>query len=1647
MNDNSFVACGGTGAHVMMAMVRLHVLGCPFGFFVGKKFPDLYLVDKDYNQSAADVGERTAWGEVEELVGNHPGRYKPIDFFGFQRLPDCRIMTPLPLGPNGKWSEPPNNTLENRFPYSDILQLITSQDQRKIKYNLGMMASPAVGSLLFSLKRYDTKGDEDYIEFLENFTEGNVVVCGSIVGGTGASVAPTLALRLEKANVMAVLIHRWFKFSTRDESLENKEKAENRNKEMVENAAGGLAYSGRKLAEKVATVAVGGVPVSREYTGDNQQSYKDSYVHVVGALAALRHFLSDEKIKKGLYGVSASNPSRLTDEIRIGEGEHSTLKDLVGQATCLVHVLESYCSELAEYERRSGLLRRLINKINVGFLDTLRQEACKWVYDAVDQKVPKIEDVARELTKIKNDYDELLKWLRGLDVEYNMSPKDKDSLEVRYNLLRQTKGEKFPVLQGEPHTQLKEKTGIRVSKEKYIALSLFHWIATRIKIWWKDEKGETTGDDQANKSGYWPPTTVSIPEGAIKWKSPGILGKVDEPNRVLQDCFSLKDVSSNGWPHPIAVAEEFNFKIEERDETAIRKLELLLLGRALNLLRLEKLNIEENENGEKSVSIEELIKNEYSDFAQYRLLHQSTSKVYGFNSPKTLLCPTPDTSDQDWQDLWEEINYHTVAGNWETSQKWGAYAREARGCIAAWVGRLEGGILENNCVKCLVINFPAKERGAATFGIAEWLPMHLDGKEENGKEEIPLPVRNNFYVSSTEFTKAEKSYDDPNDKRIRDQIKGFDEYGGFRFIKDLRVPDSNHHKQSMMWRGHLDKLQAERKIFAWWRNEENNQIWIMKKFHEEVIHVKHLKVIDLETILIERCIPLIQRPVPGSDTKKDDLKFPDLPLQPEYISLAKASQDKDETLVDTDWLEMPERTYELDKKNKKVRWSLYLKGYPDPVTTDWIHYDRIEPAEAHWMIWPNFRAEDKEDSQQWKAYYIYEHSARKLEARPILDRGDRKLSEPKKRPTNSLGPSRAVEFDAKEGMHTGGPPVALCAYDHERGEYIGLYKICLFPRSKSATSEWKIAVDFGTSHTAAAVKTDRRSAPVTVTYETELDNLPSTEKLSLHISENWPKDSSEKSEMQLDLWRPTYREVEQSETDQNKNAILPSDIWSLENIDSVIRTKIEDYWEPMTHYVIPLMNLRRKDSSEHTISGFKWQMTEPHFADKEPWLRKRYLGMAIEIFVASVIRDERKLPRKIQFTFTYPLRWIDSRQKIKDFKDIVNAVLKHGEEDLGFRVSKGTDEPLYSESHAAADSAGQGKNYEVKLVADLGGGTLDILISTRDKKGKNRFKKQVADSVQVGADSLLQIMAADIKTFLPESWWHKSPRICLADLRAWMRSEGSYTLFNRKSLGWKADGLDLQGFEDEKLAHDSRQLIDRYFQLIVDFLARSLVAYVAKDVWRNKLIEEEEHKKVKLIVSLRGNGWRLWYESEKYDEIQKEIGKEVENRAEDLWVRAGELWAKIDGNENPLLFQLEKYEWHKAITQKHKDTVRFDPKIAPIIEAVGKSQDTGSIDVYKFPLSRVRLEGPKPRDDWREWVQPLPFTVDDSTNTRLQMDEFDPPITMHSSEKSIRIINDDLMKIINDYLREQEPDKSGLHAPVAAIIWETVLRSPQFLED
>jgi len=379
-------------------------------------------------------------------------------------------------------------------------------------------------------------------------------------------------------------------------------------------------------------------------------------------------------------------------------------------------------------------------------------------------------------------------------------------------------------------------------------------------------------------------------------------------------------------------------------------------------------------------------------------------------------------------------------------------------------------------------------------------------------------------------------------------------------------------------------------------------------------------------------------------------------------------------------------------------------------------------------------------------------------------------------------------------------------------------------------------VDFGTSHTVAAWRKHNED-PKAVKLLPELSSRQH-KRLSLHISENW-NDSSPNIKDE-ELWRPTYI-VEDNPGNDVAKSLLPSELISVKALGHVVEGDIEN-WIPLTDYAIPVMKSRRKDLPDHILAGFKVK-SQRRFMNSSTTFKEIYLGMALELFVADLANFIGSLPSEIEITFTYPLRSAWSSE-IDDFRDSIQKIITRSGSDFGcsFNLVKGKG--LYSESHAA--KGGTGVPAQIVMVGDLGGGTLDLLISADD-----RFK-EVADSVRIGGDELLEIIAKNAKFLLPKNGnWHSDPDKCKTQLRAWMRCKGASELFGEDAEKSEDKGLDLMGFEKtEEAAKLARRLIDRYFSIITEYMARSLVAYISKDIETSK----SDIQKMDIIVRLRGNG-------------------------------------------------------------------------------------------------------------------------------------------------------------------------------------------------
>ena len=1725
MQNNTLVVCGGTGAHVALALLRLHTLGQPLGFFRDADdkplaFPTIYLVDQD----AGDGDQKeTAWQRTRRLLASHPGRYDWRATIGRADLPEPKVVTPLPVNRDRAWFNPPFDALGRRFADSPYLDVLTSQAQRDIRYSHGMMGSPAVGSLLFRLKDFDTKSsgagtnhDGTYHELLS--TRGRVAVVGSAVGGTGASVAPTLAQRFADdpgGGVMAVMVLNWFRFEHKGLDEGTLEKAQRRDRSMVENADSAFAYYGRSLAGRVATVPVGVADLTaikvRRYTSDTQQPIDESFVHGVAALCCLHHFLDREPRAPGLYQMGAEDPTRLGGGNRLpGREGKDTVQSLANQAATLADVLDVFARTLTE--TRSGGVLRIVPAI------------CREA-----ERLGAPERVGRALGRLAADYREHLAWLEGV-----LGAEPRPDLSLSREVLSRERLAKHRL-------DVAERGDM--GTEDAAALALLRWTADWIR---DSSRGEGAAalvvpPAPAAQGGYWPPL-VGHDSLNVAAEQAGRLTQVPDQNvsGTVQGFIREKNVAQNGWPDPLAAADHFRYAIEHEHPTERRQLEMLLAGVVMGKLTLQDVPLQENPP---LLSLEHLV-NEYRktlpELARVAVVHphRDGDVLLGFNSPLTLLCPTPIANDERreraWSALWQALTGSERPRDWRTEEigEWRPAGLAVRQ-IRTWIKnekRAHGGAAPPWTRVFADDSAPTP----VTFGRGRALSVYWG----TGAEATPVPIALPT-ASSGDY------WPDKDTPLVQMELllakapalKSVTTDAGVTFqMLDFTLPDSKEPIQAF-WREHLDHLQRRGDIAAFGSRADERRLAVLTADRRSAAVLGNTILLDRDDLMVRDCTPMRQDPVPGSSTRPGGVRYPDYPLRSDFLGLVQTDEGKRvvdmlkrgervrarppsidaglrppstgsgrSTPTSSRWLregsgqaaraarnlvsagqrvvdeitqaarglrdgEHPDSTGrgatdtrprgkppragsprgdETQPPSAKATWELRLAGRTDllPITLPVRQVDAADDQDrhhrAHWMVWPRFRSKEP---PYWRTYYVYEHctDARLRLSTLWFDPEDGCVYR-----CRGSGQARAHPIRFRTGdqrAHTGGPPMA-CSLEHrESGQELGLYVLNLEPLGRRQ-GDVKVGLDFGTSHTIAATQADGRKHLIELAPD--LDPAR-TDPLTLHVSENWshvtdPIEGLKK----LGVWLPTYTD---DPAPKEREGLLPSELLTIERLASLSGDDPSG-WQPGRDCVIPFMDMQRSDLADYLLADFKWRTSSAAFREQEPVLREIYLGMALELVMADVVwRRLRALPSQVDLTFTYPLR--DSSEQVQGYERTLRRVMAGSAKSFGGDFRLVDDVGIYNESSAA--KGGTRVFGEVCLVGDLGGGTLDLFISAEGGPGVDF--EEVADSAKLGGNELLRKMAEHAGRFLPPGWASRSEDT-QTQLRAWMRSKGARRLFAGEAE--RHAGLGVEGFAQPRAAGAARALIERYFLLIVEYMARSLVAYLVRH-WYSRVLEHypDHHERLRVLVQLRGNGWRLWPDSASYAEIERKVARDVAARAGELWQdRSGDrdawrglddlwrkhgLWLDSEGGSGPAV---------AAPACSPEDPRDPNPKAAPILRVVGRAQRHDAIRAYSHALVQLDVltdrtltgNGEAPRI---RWFDRLPVQTG-GRGAKVEFRKLEPPfsLSLPDAASGVRLLDDlepQLKRDINQAL-EDLGLASGVDfcAPIAPLVWEHVFESERF---
>ena len=1600
---NNLVLCGGTGAHVGVAFLRLHTLGYFLGYFGLNEFPNLYLVDQD--AGPATGGDKTAWQEARDLHDRHPGRL--VQGHNHQSL----HISPLPRGAGNDWMNPPNDIVRQRFDAESLKHILFSERQHNIDMSKGMMASPAAGSLLFKLKTRDIRGidnhDNDFQTLLTK--QSRVAVFGSAVGGTGASVGPTLANLLGDRGheVLAVMLLNWFRL---DESeLASQEDAQYRNRVMQENQASALTYYEDRLANNIAVLPLG-VPdnarVVRRWSGDLQQPMQEHFLHAIAAISAFRHFTPNHRFQPGMYTLGTADAGRFVASTPF---EWGTIQRLADRAQALLDLLD-LCTRALELNAASAPQARF-----TAYLQATNREPVQ------------VANAVRELAELIR---EQLDWLkRTLHLQTG------DRKNTTPPLLESVVAEFLASQPPAPH-----------ENPQLAALNIVRWAGSYVQKWDFEEArqgGNPVHQLPAQRANNNFPPAPNL--GEFRQVPPGqtlVPGLVD-PNHL----------AVNGWPNPLAFATFFERQLRVGALRERRMFQFLLVGLINGTFRLRRRSVVEEPS---LLSLERfLIEEQERDTGLARLAEQEiiwpgkgrggSDLVIGSTSPMTLLAPRPFMNDTEDVARWAEIAT-TIAGaprEWANaalfspSQRWNKSKDEVLIAID-WLKSMKDRHGDENAPRWTAAfehyptgAAPSYRNGAVvqaqwgTVGRAFPLPV-FDG---GGPPPPPPPPSGPDIATRPGAIRAVEA--------LRAALRSFDGFDDtspnrpscqFSQVKFRTASEEGGTEIEALWDDHLAQLQRAELghdliVMTHSCDLERKHTTLSLNWDNEECHLvlPNTVVLTLDLVKVGTVAKVLEN---GRD------RYPDLPVKAAYVGLVA---DQQTGVVQRWWtqpnagLPQPGRTGTptTEAVDGAVTWrGVQFLGRSAPCDLT-VAVPREFVYEGQVDIWPSFRSEAGVPIP-WSIYYLFEQLGgatfgARFSARPIWARSNGELRVGDDKDVRAASSERDARTEpigwGQTGRSFGGVPFAMALksangdgrYQNEHGLFwVHLQELT----AATGGTQPSLAIDFGTSHSAAAWARGDQRRPIRFADPQRRLGLTVLHGDAARI----PKRETEAT------WLPTESSIRMD--------YLPTELTSQAKVgsDSAAQGSPQlppdpALWVPGRDFRIPSFSVDGDVVKARLLTGFKWQM-EGRFHGSEQKLRDLYLRHFMEIALACFIMDARQFPSgttTIPVTLLWALR--SSEADADRYRVATEAMLAQLGREAGLQLSL-DGAGMVDESRAARVNRGTPNQFD--LVADLGGGTLDLYLAG---EGQADY---VADSVRLGANELLRLLASDPAKHLPAGWGTTKDE-AFANLRAWMRSHGARALFSSNRYPGKMPEpgvLGLLNFDDPKGANAARAVYDRYFGLLADFLARTCVCYAERVASQGR----GSMTAATFNLQLRGNGWRVEYDEDLVT-FNREFAARVQRRAAQLSAAPGLRPEVAD------LFKREASIVGAQVPQRPDEIMEL--KVYPVTNALTETRvapNIAKLGMTKFNLVDLKQRSPEAT---AHWFAALPLSTSSPSNIYLD-GTLNPPVLLTTEGGRIAqvdALSDGEMQSVNRQIQKGNFDQSRqrLDLPMSELVFETAL--------
>ncbi|WP_254172907.1 tubulin-like doman-containing protein [Planktothrix pseudagardhii] len=329
------IAVGGTGMKIAQAVVQLAAAGLYSD--LPKKTLNIYLIDSDEGNGNL--------AETHNSITFHQTCYQLLKVSNSEPPVFLTPITPTTEKSN-HWpilEEQNQETFIQIFNYSTerkdtaryLFDVFYSQEERdpNTKTNVGFHGKPAVGAACIT-KIAEEENQKDSVwnsirTTIKTDNQAQVVICGSIFGGTGASGLPTIGRLLKKDNtpetltLNAVFMLPYFtldetKISQNGEESEVKKqqsKIKDLSDQLPLNANAALRYYDEKAKDIFDTVYLLGVPERKKIPGNkdggSQQKNPPLFLEFYAALAVRDGFMTPKNGNQPVVLIARKNPNNL----------------------------------------------------------------------------------------------------------------------------------------------------------------------------------------------------------------------------------------------------------------------------------------------------------------------------------------------------------------------------------------------------------------------------------------------------------------------------------------------------------------------------------------------------------------------------------------------------------------------------------------------------------------------------------------------------------------------------------------------------------------------------------------------------------------------------------------------------------------------------------------------------------------------------------------------------------------------------------------------------------------------------------------------------------------------------------------------------------------------------------------------------------------------------------------------------------------------------------------------------------------------------------------------------------------------------------------------------------------------------------------